>query len=54
MDEISAFDNLMLSIRPVFDFMLYLWKAIPAEIRFVFALFVGIAIIYAALRSLVL
>ena len=42
MGELSAFDEMMLSVRPVFDFMLALWSAIPAEVRFVFALFFGI------------
>ena len=54
MGELSAFDEMMLSVRPVFDFMLALWSAIPAEVRFVFALFFGIAVGYAALRTFIL
>lgn len=54
MGELSAFDGLMMSIRPVFDFMLMFWGTIPADIRFVFALFIVIALMYAALRSLIL
>lgn len=52
--EVSAFDNLMLSIRPIFDFMLGLWDSFPYEVRFVLALFMGVAISYAALRTFVL
>ena len=50
----SDFDNLMLWIRPVFDFMLNLWSAIPPDLRFVFALFFAIAVGFVALRTLIL
>lgn len=50
----SDFDTMMLSIRPVFDFMLGLWGALPYEVRFVLALFIGIAVSYAALRTFIL
>ena len=53
MGELSAFDELMLSIRPVFDFMLNLWQAIPYEARFVLALFIGVAVGYIALRTFI-
>ena len=54
MDELTVFDQMIISVRPVFDFMLALWDSIPVEIRFVFSAFFGFAVGILALRTLIL
>jgi len=40
--------------RPVFDFMLNIWDALPVEVRFVFGFFFGMSVCFVAIRTFIL